>query len=76
MKKILIIEDNRELADNFMLLLQDRGYNVSTAYSGSSGLNKILEEKPELILCDIMLPDINGYKLLHELKKLRRNLII
>ena len=73
MKKILIVEDNKELADNFSLLLQDKGYTVSCAYNGSSGLTKMLEEKPELILCDIMLPDINGYKLLNELKKINKS---
>lgn len=70
MKKILLIEDNRELADNFALLLKDRGFEVICSYTGSNGLEKYIESKPDLILCDIMLPDINGYKLISELKKL------
>ena len=70
MKKILLIEDNRELADNFTILLRDKGFDVVSSYSGSSGLELYLENKPDLILCDIMLPDISGYKFLTELKKL------
>lgn len=70
MKKILLIEDNRELADNFALLLRDKGFEVICSYSGTNGLEILLENKPDLILCDIMLPDISGYKLLSELKKL------
>ena len=70
MKKILLIEDNRELADNFTLLLKDKGFDVVCSYTGSNGLELFLESKPDLILCDIMLPDISGYKFLGELKKL------
>lgn len=70
MKRILIIDDNYDLVQNTMLFLNEHNYDVKPAYSGNEGLNAILNYKPDLILCDIMLPDINGYKILSELKKL------
>ena len=70
MKKILIIEDNIDLAENIVLMLKENGYNVKAAYNGKDGLNLIIDFDPMIILCDIMLPDISGYKLLTEMKKL------
>jgi len=61
MKKILAIDDN---PDN-LFLLQDRlekeGFEVFKAYSGEMGIQKSLEEKPDLILLDVMMPGISGY---------------
>lgn len=72
MKKILLIEDNAELADNFSILLKEKGFEVQPAYNGADGLKYSLEDKPDIVLCDIMLPDLNGYKLLAELKKVMK----
>lgn len=60
MKKILVIDD---LPENVFLLqdrLENEGYEVITAYEGKSGLNKAITEQPDLILLDIMMPDITG----------------
>jgi two-component system cell cycle response regulator len=60
MKKILVIDD---LPENVFLLqdrLENEGYEVITAYEGKSGLNKSISEQPDLILLDIMMPDITG----------------
>lgn len=61
MKKILVIDDH---PDN-VFILQDRlerdGFEVVTAYDGESGINKTVEEMPDLILLDIMMPGISGY---------------
>lgn len=70
MKKILLIEDNIDLAENVVLLLKEHGYDVSFSYNGMDALKQMVEYKPDLILCDIMLPDLSGYKLFAELKKL------
>ncbi len=70
MKKILVIEDNIDLAENIFLLLKELSYDVLSCYNGEKGLKSIIEFKPDLILCDIMLPDISGFKLLSELKKI------
>lgn len=72
MKRILLIEDNVELAGNFSLLLEDRGFVVYCAHSGVEGLKIFSEKMVDLILCDIMLPDINGYKILQEMNKLKK----
>lgn len=70
MRKVLIIEDNHDLADNIYLLLKEHGYNSFVAYNGVSGLKLFQQEKPDIILCDIMLSDLSGYKILSELKKI------
>ncbi|MBS3946361.1 MAG: response regulator, partial [Melioribacter sp.] len=70
MKKILIIEDNYDLAQNTLLFLKEYGYDVLSCPNGKEGLKVMLNYQPDLILCDIMLPDINGYKILSEIKKL------
>lgn len=70
MKKILIIEDNYDLAQNTLLFLKEHGYDVILCPNGKDGLKVMLNNQPDLILCDIMLPDINGYKILSEIKKL------
>ena len=60
MKKILVIDD---LPENVFLLqdrLENEGYEVITAYEGKSGLNKAITEQPDLILLDIMMPEITG----------------
>ena len=75
MKKILVIEDNIDLAENVVLLLKENGYDVQAVYNGKNGLNSIIEFDPDIILCDIMLPDISGYKLLSEIKKLEEKLM-
>ncbi len=70
MKKVLIIEDNHDLADNIYLMLKERGYKPVIAYNGNTALRLFQHEKPEIILCDIMLPDLSGYKILKEIKKI------
>ncbi|MDH7605059.1 MAG: response regulator [Melioribacter sp.] len=70
MKKVLIIEDNHDLADNIYLLLKERGYKPVVAYNGNTALRLFQHEKPDIILCDIMLSDLSGYKILSEIKKI------
>jgi len=61
MKKILIIDDSPDS----VFLLQDRlereGFEIAKAYNGEMGIQKAVDEKPDLILLDIMMPDISGY---------------
>lgn len=75
MKKILIIEDNAELADNYALLLREKKFDVHCAYSGVDALKSVTGDNYNIILCDIMLPDINGYKLLGEIKKITKEIL-
>ncbi|MBI3124437.1 MAG: response regulator [Ignavibacteriales bacterium] len=70
MKKILLIEDNVDLAENISSLLEKDGYIIQTAFTGEDGLSTFIDFKPDLILCDILLPGINGYSVLKRLKKM------
>ncbi|MCZ2100640.1 MAG: response regulator [Chitinophagales bacterium] len=62
--KILVIEDNIDVRENIEELLQLSGYNVATAENGKVGIAKALEDIPDLILCDIMMPEMDGYGVL------------
>lgn len=69
MKTILIIEDNPDVRENTAEILELSDYNVITAENGKSGVKKALEETPDLIVCDIMMPELDGYGVLHLLSK-------
>ena len=69
MKKILLIEDNLDLRENTAELLQLAHYQVATATNGKEGLELALELKPDLIICDILMPGLDGYGVLHALHK-------
>jgi DNA-binding response OmpR family regulator len=62
MKKILIVEDEKNMVTGLKFNLEARDYEVIVAYDGEAGLKKALDEKPELVLLDIMLPKLNGYE--------------
>jgi CheY-like chemotaxis protein len=68
MKTILLIEDNNFIRENTCELLELGGYNVIFAANGKTGLNMAREQKPDLILCDIMMPEANGYEVFTGLK--------
>src|SRR3989338_10462098 len=67
-KKILLVEDEPDLAAAVQVRLETRGYKVSVASDGQEGLNKARAENPDLIILDIMLPKIDGYKVCRMLK--------
>ncbi|MFM1878118.1 MAG: hypothetical protein RLZZ241_984 [Bacteroidota bacterium] len=64
MKKILIIEDNEDVRENTADMLELAGYKVAKASNGNQGLGQIEIFKPDLILCDIMMPGKDGYEVL------------
>jgi CheY-like chemotaxis protein len=66
-KKILCIEDDREAAALIAEDLIDRGFDVSIACDGQEGLNKILAEKPDLVLCDVNMPILSGFQVAERL---------
>ena len=66
--KILIIDDEIELMEMVSLRLQASGYQVSLACDGQEGLDKARNDPPDLIILDLMLPKIDGYKLCRMLK--------
>ena len=69
MKTILIIEDNLEVRENTAEILELSNYKVFTAENGKAGVELALEEKPDLIVCDIMMPVLDGYGVYHLLSK-------
>lgn len=69
MKKILLIEDNQEVRENTCEILELAGYNVVTAPNGKVGVELAQKENPDLIICDIMMPELDGYGVLHILNK-------
>ena len=69
MKKILLIEDNRDIRENTAEILELAQYTVFTAENGKEGVQAALKELPDLIICDIMMPVLDGYGVLHLLSK-------
>lgn len=69
MKTLLLIEDNNDIRENTAELLELAMYQVLTAPDGKTGLEMAIEKKPDLILCDIMMPVLDGYGVLHAIQK-------
>lgn len=67
--KILIIDDDLDTLRLVGLMLQRQGYHISAATNGSQGLTKAFEERPDLILLDVMMPDMDGYEVTRRLRK-------
>lgn len=69
MKNLLLIEDNREVRENTAEILELAGYKVTTAENGKEGVSLAQQQLPDLIVCDIMMPLLDGYGVLHMLSK-------
>ena len=61
-KKILVVEDEKAISDILVFNLQREGYDTLAAYDGAEGLRCALEEAPDLILLDVMLPEMDGFE--------------
>lgn len=69
MAKILLIEDDKFLRELIIQKLGKEGYDVAEAVEGESGIAKMKEEKPDLVLLDLILPGIDGFEVLSRMKK-------
>ncbi len=69
-KKILIVEDNEQNLYLATYLMEKNGFEVVSARSGLQGVEKALTEKPDMILMDIQLPDMNGYQATKKIKSI------
>ncbi len=69
MKSILVIDDNHDIRENTAEILDLAGYKTFTAENGKKGVETALKENPDLVVCDIMMPDLDGYGVLHLLRK-------
>ncbi len=68
-KKILIVEDEKPIADILSFNLKREGYDVIIAYDGQDAINKTFNENPDLILLDVMLPKKDGFQVLKEIRQ-------
>ena len=68
MKKILIVDDEADIIEILQFVLEAQGYECVTAMVGETGLNLAREINPDLIILDVMMPKINGYKISRLLK--------
>ena len=78
MRSILLIEDNDELRENTAEILELANYKVTSAENGKVGIQAALEKKPDLIICDVMMPGIDGIQMVKMLRQMpeRRNIPI
>lgn len=68
-KTIVYIEDDPEMIDLVRLILNRRGYIVKGAEGGIQGYDMVLSEKPDLVLLDLMMPDMDGWDVYHKMKE-------
>ncbi|MDD2215013.1 MAG: response regulator [Eubacteriales bacterium] len=69
-KKILIIEDEKSIADIIKFNLVKEGFEIDMAYDGKTGLDKALSLKPDLILLDVMLPEMDGFQVCKRVREI------
>ena len=67
-KRILVVEDNRDSADSLRLLLELSGHEVAVAYSGHDGVQAAEQYQPDVVLCDLGLPGLDGYGVARRLR--------
>lgn len=74
-KKIAVVDDERAIADTLSLILAHSGYTTFTAYNGAAGYDLCMREKPDLVISDVVMPEMNGIemaiKLIDDLPSLR-----
>lgn len=68
-KKVLLVDDDHDVISALQTILESKGFEVRAAFDGPSGLKKAKEEKPDLIVLDVMLPGLDGMAVCHALKK-------
>ena len=69
MKKILVVDDERPISDIIKFNLTKEGYEVVTAFDGREAIAKFDEENPDLIILDLMLPELDGLEVAKEVRK-------
>lgn len=69
MQKVLVIEDEKAVRENLTTLLTESGYTVTACENGFLGAISALDSTPDLILCDVMMPDMDGFEVLQALRK-------
>ena len=67
--KVLVCDDERHIVRLIQVNLERQGYTVSTAYDGKEGLEKVKAEKPNLVVLDVMMPYMDGFEVLKNLRR-------
>lgn len=69
MKRVLVIEDEEILRESILTILQAQGFRAIGAENGHRGLDRVKEFRPDLILCDVRMPGLDGYEVLKSLRQ-------
>lgn len=69
MYKLLLVDDEKDIAAALQKRLTREGYEVITAFDGEEAINKVKENNPDIILLDLMLPKLNGFEVLREIRQ-------
>lgn len=72
--KILLVDDEKGVCEVDSYYLSKRGYNIITANSAKEAISKVVKERPQLVLLDILMPEMDGLKCLEEIKKIDKDL--
>lgn len=67
-KTVLIVDDEKDIVETIKFVLEAQGYNTLCAYDGETGLKEAKDKMPDLIVLDVMMPNINGFKISRLLK--------
>ena len=70
MAKILVVDDSPTVLQMVSSALREHGYEVITAVNGEEGLRKAVDERPHLVLLDVMMPGLNGYEVIRKLRQI------
>ncbi|HOW27556.1 MAG TPA: response regulator [Elusimicrobiota bacterium] len=68
MAKILITEDDESTRDLLKHIIESAGHTVTTAADGKQGLSAVVNDQPDLVVLDVMLPEVHGYSVCHQIK--------
>ena len=76
MEQLLIVEDDKNIRDTLKDILELSGYQVATANNGKEGYHAIIENRPDLVLCDVNMPELDGFELLGAINQRLKDEII
>jgi DNA-binding response OmpR family regulator len=71
MDKVLVIEDEEDIADIIQTVLSGEGFQAIVAHTGEAGINKFKAENPDIVLLDLVLPDMEGFRVFRAIREIR-----